>query len=362
MPAAVRLYGAVLFAGVLALAMVFASGLRAEESRESTRSQITVHFTSPVWGSVRQQYVNARLLHSLLWEVARGLPGFAPCQLDGAYFEHYTDFIVVVTHPNLARRLECLRAVISYLQQGSINEADFLAVRQFEVQFQKNWLEPRARNWGRVEEAASQLAYLSIYQKQASAYGIFSARIAGFADTTFDDFDLWLRRLRDEKLISFQANHPLLRQLGLPVPDPTVVAPYSYIAPEEPRVPAGTLLFDGERFGVDALIMVVISYDTHSLQSKILDQLACNAHRPMNFVDDVTTSAISRISCDTVGSDAGPWFRLAITKSDAAGYPEFCRQARELVHVAEIDTIVRFSPEGSKGLYVLLPPKCKAED
>lgn len=95
---------------------------------------------------------------------------------------------------------------------------------------------------------------------------------------------------------------------------------------------------------------------------KVLDRLSCNTHRPTNFGSEVATSAILRISCDTVGSDGGPWFRLAITKSDNSSYEEFCHQARDLTHAADIASAVRFSPEGSKGLYVLLPPKCKAEE
>jgi hypothetical protein len=89
----------------------------------------------------------------------------------------------------------------------------------------------------------------------------FLGKIAGFADTSFDDFDLWLRRLREEKLISFGGASSLLSLPGLPVRDPMIVAPYSYLSPEEPRVAAGTLFSDGERFGVDALIMIVISHD-----------------------------------------------------------------------------------------------------
>jgi len=355
----VRILRALVLVSALALAEFIAPRLKAQELGTSTRSNITVHFKLPAWGSVGLQYVNASLLHSLLWKVAARLPGFGSCELEGAYFEAYADFVVGVSHPSPARRLECLRAAVRYLQQDPISEADFLAVRRFRVESEGWSLEPRARDWGRVEQAASTLAYLSIYEKDAPVYGIFAARIAGFADTSFDDFDLWLRRMREEKLISFEGSNSLLRLLDLPVRDRMVVAPYSYLPTEEPRVAAGTLFFDGERFGVDALVMIVISHDWSD--PKLLDRLACNTRRPANLGGDVATSAFFRVSCDTIGSYGGPWFRFAITKSDDATYEEFCRQARDIVRAADIANVVRFSPEGSKGLYVLLPPKCKAE-
>jgi hypothetical protein len=66
----VRFFRALLLLGALALAEFIAPGLKAEELRTSTRSTISVHFKLPAWGSVRQQFVNASLLHSLLWKLA----------------------------------------------------------------------------------------------------------------------------------------------------------------------------------------------------------------------------------------------------------------------------------------------------
>jgi hypothetical protein len=82
---------------------------------------------------------------------------------------------------------------------------------------------------------------------------------------------------------------------------------------------------------------------------------------PPRFGDAVATDAISRMACLTYHYFGGDWFSLTVTKADHSSYSDFCRQARELIQAADIAAVVRDSPEGSKGLYVLLPPKCQTQ-
>jgi hypothetical protein len=50
---------------------------------------------------------------------------------------------------------------------------------------------------------------------------------------------------------------------------------------------------------------------------------------------------------------------LAVAKSADASYQDFCREVQELTRDADVAAMVRGSPEGSKGLYILLPTKCE---
>jgi hypothetical protein len=56
------------------------------------------------------------------------------------------------------------------------------------------------------------------------------------------------------------------------------------------------------------------------------------------------------------------WLALAIAKSTEASYEDFCREAQELANDADVAALVRASPEGLKGLYVLLPTKCETHE
>jgi hypothetical protein len=52
------------------------------------------------------------------------------------------------------------------------------------------------------------------------------------------------------------------------------------------------------------------------------------------------------------------WLALAVAKAADASYQDFCREVQELTKDADVAALVRRSPEGSKGLYILLPTKC----
>jgi hypothetical protein len=56
------------------------------------------------------------------------------------------------------------------------------------------------------------------------------------------------------------------------------------------------------------------------------------------------------------------WLAFAVAKSADASYQDFCGEVKDLTKDPEVAALVRGSPEGSKGLYVLLPTKCEVHE
>ena len=69
--------------------------------------------------------------------------------------------------------------------------------------------------------------------------------------------------------------------------------------------------------------------------------------------------AITRVFCDTSLLFGDLWLAFAVAKSADASYQDFCRQVQQLTKDADVAALVRGSLEGSKGLYILLPPQCE---
>ena len=208
--------------------------------------------------------------------------------------------------------------------------------------------------------AAERLAYLAIYQKYTPLYEINAVGVKDFNDLSFDDFGLWLLHSREQKLITFDAKSALLHQLGLPVRDPMILMPS--ISLVSPRVDPGILVFDGDRFGIPALIMMSMDTDDANngrrVDGRIRKRFACNRGDQSRLADDAAT-AISTVSCFSNWVWGDTWLGLAIKKSDSADYRDFCRQVRKFANDADIVALVRDTPEKSRGLYVLLPTKCE---
>ncbi len=55
------------------------------------------------------------------------------------------------------------------------------------------------------------------------------------------------------------------------------------------------------------------------------------------------------------------WAFLFVWRVDGVNDQDFCRQVQALTSNPDIATLVRLSAEGTKGLYVLLPPRCDAQ-
>jgi hypothetical protein len=123
------------------------------------------------------------------------------------------------------------------------------------------------------------------------------------------------------------------------------------------------LFFEEEPVLVPALIMVRLDADDPgSIDRQTADRLSCNKGKPSRPGVAFAGSAISGINCQISDWYGEGWLSLAVGKSDRASYQDFCRQVQELTGDAVVAAAVRGSLEGSKGLYVLLPPNCATNE
>jgi hypothetical protein len=317
---------------------------------------IIYHVATPDRASLAEEDVKQRILHHLVLFAAGHLPEVAPCQLFSAYVEPFGDFPVRVQHPSPARRLECLRGVVRYLLRENISEADFVAARANEVSSLR-WHAPDPKYPQFADEEAERLALLAIYQTGSPRHQLLSVDDRTFAALEFVDFNFWLDRNRKAGRFTFYPPRKLAQALDLPVPDPMILELITSLA--SPRVPAGLLFFDGERLGVAAYIEIFLGDPNKAdVDPRIRKRFACNANTASELGDGF--GAIARAACLNYNHSDDVWFGLALRKAESASYEEFCQQVRALVNNVDIATVVKFSPEGSKGLYILLPPACKA--
>ncbi len=326
-------------------------------SRESDKSMLGIHLEKSPELSFREQHINQIILNSLLSFAAPRLPDVAPCSLSQPFAIDFVfgDFAVTARHLSLARRVKCLRGVVNYLLHENIAEADFVAARAAEARTAREWFEPDPKDSRKAEEAVQRLALLEIYQKHSPLHQLHSVDGDAIAAVSFDDFSFWLERSRKAARFSFYGPDALLEALELPVPDRMVLRPVISLASS--RVPPGELFFDGERFKVPALIMLFLGHDPmERSDGKTVQRFACNQRIPFDLGDGY--NAIARAWCRTSYLFGDVWLTLTLGKTESASYSDFCRQVRELSHDEDLATDVRFSPDGSKGFYVLLPPAC----
>ena len=301
--------------------------------------------------SFREQHLHQEALAALLMNEASQLPDIKPCGLKVLFRDRFGDFAIGAGHPNPARRLDCLRGAIGYLLRQSISESDFLASRKDKAY--------SSRMGFSSQTYAEQLALLTIYRKYSPLHQIHSVGAKDLFDLSFEEFDVWLRRSRERKLITIEGKAALLESLDLPVPDPMVLRAEPSLKSQ--RVPAGVLFFEGERIEVPALIMVSLDPDDpNPVDRQIADRLSCNPDGPSRHGAVSAGSAVFRVSCEISDWYGDVWLSLAVEKAYGAGYQDFCRQVQELTKNVDVAAVVRGSPEGSKGLYVLLPPACES--
>lgn len=319
-------------------------------SPASEQSWLTYHVDMPKGVSFREQHVHQEILAVLLKDNASQLPNVSPCELRVRFLDGFGDFAVGAGHPNPARRLACLRGAIDYLLRQPIGEFDFGAA-------------PKGRAYGRrmgysLQTYAEPLALLTIYEKYSPLHEIHSVGKEDLSNASFEEFDAWLRRSREQKLISFAGERTLLDSLDLPVPDPMLLVPVPSL--KSPRMPAGVLFFEKEKPEVPALIMLSIdANDPDPVDREIADRLGCTVNRPVRPGIANLGHAISFVNCYKSNWFGDGWLSFGVGKSDGANYLDYCRQVRELTSDPLFAAAVRGSPEGSKGLYVLLPPKCE---
>lgn len=339
------------------ICMVVALTSLSVSSREGGSSMLVFSVAMSSDVSFREQQINQTILQSLVLEAGR-LADVAPCGLNRPFQTVYRfgEFAVSVRHPNPAMQVKCLRGVVRYLLHEDIVEADFVAARAFEARTAPDWIKPKPNDPERAQDEAERLAFLAIYQTNSPLYQLHSVDLDAIAATSLDDFALWMERNRKATRFSFGGPRGLLEALGLPVPDPMLLQPVASLASS--RVPAGVLAFDGERVEVPGLIMLFLGHDQKTpLNDKVRTRFACGLNGPPDLGDDY--SAIARASCRTENQFGDTWFELGLRKAESASTAEFCRQVRALSRDDDVTTAVRFSPDGSKGFYVLLPPACK---
>jgi hypothetical protein len=287
-------------------------------------------------------------LAALLMNDASQFPSIRPCDLKVRFLDLFGDFAIGIRHPNPERRVDCLRGAVGYPLRQTIGEFDFLETRKSDAYWERMGFSSQIY--------AQQSALLTIYQKYSPLYQVHSIGPKDLSDLSYDEFDRWLRRSRERNLITFGGKTALLDSLGLPVPDPMVLRPVPSL--KSPRVPAGVLFLESEKAQVPALVMISLD-DAKLFDSRIADRLSCNTGGPTRLSAATAGSAISKVSCQMSNWFGDVWLSVAVGKSDGASYQDFCRQTQELTKDAILAAVVRASPEGSKGLYVLLPPKCE---
>ncbi|EJN13438.1 hypothetical protein PMI42_03294 [Bradyrhizobium sp. YR681] len=310
--------------------------------------------------SLREQYINQSILSSMVLGTRR-LPDVATCDLHLLIQLEFVfgEFGLAGRHENPAMLVKCLRAAVNYLLREDVAESDFIAARAFEARMSREWSEPNPKDLHRADGAAERLALLAIYRKHSPLHQMHSIDADAIAATSFDDFTRWLERNRRLGRFTLHGSKRLLEALELPVPDPMVLRLVTSLA--SPRTPAGVLTFDGDRVGVPALIALFLAKQGSSIvDERVKRRFACNKQDPAALGDGY--GAIARASCQTSDKFGEIWLTLAFGKVESASYSEFCRQVLELSRDEDIATTARFSPDGPKGLYVLLPPACKASD
>jgi len=100
----------------------------------------------------------------------------------------------------------------------------------------------------------------------------------------------------------------------------------------------------------------MVTSDPKPLDPQIAGRLACDTSKPSRLGAG-STGTITRVFCDTSFLFGDVWLALAVAKAADASYQDF-REVQELTKDADVAALVRRSPEGSKGLYILLPTKC----
>jgi hypothetical protein len=313
-------------------------------------SWITFHLATPEKVSIREQYLNQEVLAQLLLYGAGQPESSRLCDWKIRRGDVFGDFSIGAGHASLVRRLECLRGVVDHLLWQTISEDDFRSTPKDKAY--------RALYGWPTYIYAQPLALLKIYEKYSPLYQIHSVGPKDFSELSFDEFDAWLHVSRERKLITFYGKSALLDSLGLPVPDPMVLRRYTSL--KSPRVPAGVLFFDSEHLGVSALIMLSLDpSDPKPLDPQIGGHLACDTSKPSRLGAGSAGGTITSVFCDISFLFGEVWLALAIAKSADASYQDFCREAHKLTKDADVAALVRGSPEGSKGLYILLPTKCE---
>jgi hypothetical protein len=124
------------------------------------------------------------------------------------------------------------------------------------------------------------------------------------------------------------------------------------------KLPPGVFSFDGERFGFPALILVNLKLEYAAQQlrdSNAWKRFMCNR----GISSYIEADAIDSVICFSHSIFANEsWLGIALRKSGASDYGEFCRQARKLAADTDIAALINNSSTEARGVYIMLPPRC----
>lgn len=332
------------------------SGIRLAAAATTASEHIVVHLDPRASTSIRENYLHVSILELLLRGSASRSIGVRQCGTNVRKDVHFQFFEVSVAHAESARRIECLRGIVDYLLRAAIPERQFISARNASAFFTGLWTS--SSHEGLAVSASERLAYLAIYEPGTPLHQLYSVDDRVIRDVSLGSFLAWLHRIREQELVTFGGSSELLSLLGdLTAADAT--SPSISFASGRSR--SGEYTFDGQRFGVPALIMVAIDpgyADGPIGKDPIWSRFNCNRRGMIS--DGGYQRSIARIDCFShhrFGTDT--WLGLAIRQSAGSGDRGFCGHVRALANDQDVTALFRRAPNERRGLYVMLPAKCE---
>jgi len=303
--------------------------------------------------SIRAQTVNAEVLYNALnrwtWSSTRRLA----CGFDVLLRENNRAFYLTTSPYNPARRAECWDQIVDFVLRGTIDEQEFIVARSKAAEFIASLVNPHLRDLYGASQAARRLAFLLIYKPGSPLHEIYSIDETDYAKLTFGQFNQWLEESRRDGRLTID---PAPRQLDIFDLAGITTNPASDLPPSA-RVPAGTFSFDGERFGVAALVLLKVPIGHNLRQFPIWNRFSCNLSESVPSDRVGAPASIASIHCSSYSiSDADAWFSLALRKDEDAEYGEFCRDVDSFLHDPDLLTVIR---DLAREPYVFLSPRCE---
>lgn len=278
-------------------------------------------------------------------------PGVQACNVSVQVSDQIANLELIVRPTNPNRRSDCLRNIAAFILHGTISETDIETARTAAAEAVASWTNPHPRYLTLANFASERLAYLAIYQEHSPLHELYSVAEGDYVNLSLDAFKQWVDQSRNGGLLAVVASSTDLELLGL-----GAVTKSEHVSLSSARSPAGTLFYEGERFGVAALIMLNVPKDYRLNNKPIWNRFFCNQSRPTYSNHVALSDSISSITCfshQVFATDA--WLGLAIRKNENADYAKFCDEVNALANDTDVVSLAR---DMSQDLYVLLPPRC----
>jgi hypothetical protein len=317
--------------------------------------QLVLRFTPPPGTSVRQHYINATVFRRLLGRFATTASVVRVCNLIVLSGDRFDAIRPTVKPPRPDQRPNCLRQAVHFALQGAMGEAEFVLARQEEARFIARWTHPPARYPRDAVFASERLGYRVIYHDKSPLNELNAITSEDYTNLRFADFIQWVNVSRRDGLMTFDGDPAMLDALDL-----KPAGQWDPISLSSAFVPPDVLFYDGERFGVPAMIMIRISAKDFRLQnSEVWRRFYCN--QPLSAPPALLASGpISNITCFShreFGVDH--WLGLAIRKTADADATGFCVAVKEFANRPDLASLAREASPETPRPYVLLPESCR---